>query len=92
MTLVPHERVEIDPNNVEHGFAKLVLIVVELLQRLVERQAMRRIEGDSLTDEEIETLGVTLMKLEAQVQELRVIFGLEQEDLNINLGPLGKLM
>ena len=92
MEKLPAERVNFDSGDVEHGFAKLVLIVVELLRNLVERQAMRRIEGGSLTDEEIERLGYALWQLEDQVQKLIVIFGLEEEELNINLGPLGKLL
>jgi molybdopterin converting factor small subunit len=59
---------------------------------LLEKQAMRRIENGSLTDEEIEEIGETLMKLENKLQELKEIFKLKDEDLNINLGPLGDLM
>lgn len=86
------ERINIDPKDVEKGLAKLVLTVVELIRRLLEKQAMRRIEAGSLTDEEIERIGETLMKLENKVQELKDIFGLKDEELNINLGPIGDLM
>ena len=72
--------------------AKLVLTLVELIRKLLEKQAMRRIEGGSLTDEEIERMGETLLKLENKMQELKEIFGLKDEDLNLNLGPLGNLM
>jgi hypothetical protein len=86
------ERMPIDQNNVEQGLAKLVLTVIELIRQLMERQAMRRVENDSLTDEQLEELGLTLMRLEEKMEELKVVFGLENEDLNIELGPLGKLM
>jgi hypothetical protein len=86
------ERMPIDQSNVEQGLAKLVLTVIELIRQLMERQAMRRVEHDSLTDEQLEELGLTLMRLEEKMEELKVVFGLENEDLNIDLGPLGKLM
>lgn len=86
------ERINIDPKNVEKGLAKLVLTLVELLRKLLEKQAMHRVEANSLTDEEIERVGVALMKLEEKMKELKDIFGLKDEDLNINLGPLGDLM
>jgi hypothetical protein len=77
---------------VEQGLAKLVLTIIELLRQLMERQAMRRVENDSLTDEQLEELGLTLMRLDEKMLELKIIFGLENEDLNIDLGPLGKLL
>ena len=86
------ERLPLDSNQVEQGLAKLVLTIVELLRQLMERQAMRRMESDSLTDEQIEELGLTLMRLEEKMDELKQIFGLENEDLNIDLGPLGNLL
>lgn len=86
------ERINIDPKNVEKGLAKLVLTLVELLRQLMEKQAMRRVEAGSLTDEEIERVGETLMKLENKMKELKEIFGLKDEELNLNLGPLGDLM
>jgi hypothetical protein len=72
--------------------AKLVLTLVELIRKLLEKQAMRRIEGGSLGEEEIEGIGETLMKLENKMKELKEIFGLKDEELNLNLGPLGDLM
>lgn len=72
------ERVNADPEDVERGLSKLVLTLIELLRRLMERQALRRMEAGSLTDEEIERLGQTLMKLEARMEELKEIFGLEE--------------
>ena len=86
------ERLPLDQSNVEQGLAKLVLTVIELLRQLMERQAMRRVESDSLTDEQLEELGITLMRLEEKMDELKAVFGLENEELNIELGPLGKLM
>lgn len=81
-----------DENNVEQGLAKLVLSLVELLRQLLERQALRRMDSGSLSDEEIERLGVTFMKLQDRLIELKVAFGLEDDDLNIDLGPLGQLL
>ncbi|MFD0824876.1 gas vesicle protein K [Neobacillus sp. M.A.Huq-85] len=86
------ERLPLDSNKVEQGLAKLVLTIIELLRQLMERQAMRRVESDSLSDEQLEELGLTLMRLEEKMQELKIVFGLENEDLNIELGPLGKLL
>lgn len=76
----------------EQGLAKLVLSLIELIRRLLERQAIRRIEAGSLTDEEIERLGETFLKLEMKMGEIKAIFGLENDDLNLNLGPLGDLL
>jgi len=85
-------RISADPEGVERGLAKLVLTLVELLRQLLERQALRRIEAGSLDDEEIERLGQTFLKLNARMDELKRAFGLEDEELNLNLGPLGNLM
>lgn len=85
-------RINADPEGVERGLAKLVLTLIELLRQLMERQALRRIEGGSLSEEEIERLGQTFMKLDARMRELKQIFGLEDEELNLNLGPLGDLL
>jgi Gas vesicle protein K len=85
-------RVNADPENVERGLAQLVLTIVELLRQLMERQALRRIDGGGLTDEQIERLGRTFMELDKRMAELREEFGLLEEDLNLNLGPLGNLL
>ncbi|MCM3716101.1 gas vesicle protein K [Halalkalibacter oceani] len=85
-------RIHLDPDNAEHGLAQLVLTVIELLRQIVERHAMRRVEGGTLTDEQIENLGEALMNLEEKMEELKSIFGLEADDLNIDLGPLGSLL
>lgn len=86
------ERINMNPDNVEQGLAQLVLTILELLRQLVERQAIKRVEGGTLTDEQIEKLGVALLNLEEKMEELKVVFGLEGKDLNIDLGPLGNLM
>src|SRR5438067_9685418 len=85
-------RVNADPEHVEKGLAQLVLTLVELLRQLMERQALRRMEQGTLTDEQIERLGETFMKLERRMEELKEHFGLEDRDLNLNLGPLGDLL
>ena len=82
----------VDPENLERGLAQLVLTLIEFLRQLMERQAIRRMTGGSLTDDEIERLGTTFMRLSERMAELRGIFGLEEEDLNLDLGPLGDLM
>jgi len=85
-------RVNADRDNLEKGLAQLVLTLVELLRQLMERQALRRIEGGSLTPDEVERLGETFMLLEQRMEELKETFGLKDEDLNLDLGPLGQLM
>jgi Gas vesicle protein K len=85
-------RVNADPENVERGLAQLVLTIVELLRQLMERQALRRIDGGQLSDDQIERLGRTFMELDKRMEELREEFGLDIEDLNLNLGPLGNLL
>jgi hypothetical protein len=85
-------RIDADPESVEKGLVTLVLTLVELLRQLMERQALRRVEQGSLTDDQIEKVGSTLMALEARMAELRDHFGLTVEDLNLDLGPLGPLL
>jgi hypothetical protein len=85
-------RLNADPETLEKGLAHLVLTLVELLRQLMERQALRRIEGGTLDEEEIERLGRTFMALSERMEELKRAFGLEDEELNLNLGPLGNLL
>ena len=85
-------RIDADQENVERSLVALVLTLVETLRQLMERQAVRRLEAQDLTDEQIERIGGTLMALEDRMTQLREHFGLEPEDLNIDLGPLGKLL
>ncbi|MFF8289862.1 gas vesicle protein K [Streptomyces sp. NPDC016309] len=87
-----HRKVELDPDTVERDLARLVLTVVELLRQLMERQALRRVEGGDLTEDQEERIGLTLMLLEDRMELLRTRFGLEPEDLNLDLGPLGPLL
>ncbi|MGE0542455.1 MAG: gas vesicle protein K [Dehalococcoidia bacterium] len=82
--LLPEERPE-------RGLARLVLTLIELLRQVLERQALRRVEGNGLTDEQIERMGLALMELEAKMVELRMAFGLTEEDLILDLGPLERL-
>lgn len=86
-SVVP-DRISADPEVVENGLARLVLSIVELVRRLLEKQALRRMDGGNLTEEEIERLGSALMKLEEKMSELKESFGLTDEDLNQNLGPI----
>ena len=85
-------RVVLDPDKVEQGLAQLVLTVIELLRQLMERQAIRRVENGTIDDAAIERLGLAFMRLDERMAELKTTFGLRDEDLNIDLGPLGKLM
>lgn len=85
-------RVELDGERVRNGLAQLVLTLVKLLHELLERQAIRRMESSSLSDEEIERLGLTLMRQAEELDRMRELFGLAEEDLNLDLGPLGRLL
>ena len=85
-------RINIDAHSVEQGLAKLVLTLIEFIRRLLEKQAVRRMEGGDLSPEQIEELGLALMRLEAKLQELKTQFGLADEDLNLDLGPIGRLI
>lgn len=85
-------RVSADPETVERGLAHLVLTLVELLRQLMERQAVRRMEQGTLDEEQVERLGLTFMRLAERMEELKAEFGLEGEELNLDLGPLGTLL
>jgi hypothetical protein len=85
-------RIDADPESLERGLAQLVLTVIELLRQLMERQALRRIDGGSLSEEQVERLGRTFMELDRRMEQLREEFGLAEEDLNLDLGPLGRLL
>jgi hypothetical protein len=86
------ERLETDPDSVERDLFKLVLTVVELVRQLMEAQALRRVDEGDLTDEQVENLGLGLMKLEEAMEELKSRYDLTSSDLNIDLGPLGSLL
>jgi hypothetical protein len=85
------DRINADPERVEQGLARLVLTVIELLREVLEHQAVRRMDGGTLSEAEIERLGLALLKLNHRMDELKAIFDLTDEDLNIDLGPLGRL-
>jgi hypothetical protein len=81
-----------DPDEVQRSVAKLVLTLVEFIRKLLERQAIRRMEGGTLSHEQVENVGRALMQLEETVEEIAAKFGVPAEDLNLDLGPVGKLM
>ena len=81
-----------NPDDVQRSVAKLVLTLVEAIRQLLERQAIRRMDADTLTPEEVEAIGLALMRLEETVRDLGAQFGLTPEDLKLDLGPLGKLV
>ena len=84
-------KIQLQPENDRNGLAQLVLTLVELLRELLERQALRRIDASSLTSGEVERLGTTFLRLAEEIEKLKQYFGFTDEDLNLNLGPLGKL-
>ena len=84
-------RISADPEVVENGLAKLVLSIIELIRRLLERQALRRMDGGNLTEAEIEKLGAALMKLEEKMEELKRVFNLTDDDLTLKLGSVKSL-
>lgn len=88
----PSPRIALDPQSVKKGLGQLVLTLVELIRQLLEKQAIRRIEGGSLTDDEVERLGLTFLELDKQMTWLKAEFDLTDKDLNLDLGPLGKLL
>ena len=85
-------RLSINPENARNGLAQLVLTLMKLLHELLERQAIRRVDSGSLTTPQIERLGITLMRQGEEIEKLREVLGLKEEDLNIDLGPFGKLV
>ncbi len=85
-------RLEADPEDIESGVATLVLTLVEFIRQVLEHQAIRRMEGGTLDEEEVERLGLALMRLQERLEEIKQVFGVEDEDLQVDLGPLGKLL
>jgi hypothetical protein len=81
-----------DPDEVQRSVAQLVLTLVEFIRQLLERQAIRRMEKGTLTDQQTEDIGRALMKLEETVRDLAARFGIPIDDLNLDLGPAGKLI
>jgi actin-like ATPase involved in cell morphogenesis len=84
-------RIDATPEGVEQGLAKLVLTIIEVLRKVLEHQAVRRMDGGSLSDEEVERLGLALLSLDGRLRELKTVFGLSDEELEIDLGPLGRI-
>ncbi len=85
-------RLELDKDATRNGLGRLVLTLVRLIHELLEKQAIRRMDAGSLAEDEIEAVGLTLMKQAEEIDRLRREFGLEDDDLNLDLGPLGKLI
>lgn len=85
-------RLDASPDDIEAGVGKLVLTLIEFIRQVLEHQAIRRMEGGSLDEAEMENLGLALMRLEERLDDIRQSFGLERDDLNIDLGPLGRLL
>ena len=85
-------RIALKPDDAKNGLGKLVLTLIELIRQLLERQAIRRMEAGSLTEAEVERLGTTFMRLSQEMEKLKAEFGLDDDDLNIDLGPLGRLL
>lgn len=85
-------RINADQANVEKDLAKLVLSLVDLVRQLMERQAVRRVDAGSLSEDEVERMGETFLKLDQKMTELRTAFGLEREDLDLSLGPMRDLL
>lgn len=86
------DRIDADPETAEQGLAKLVLTLVDILRQVLEKQAIRRMEAGSLSEAEIERLGETFLRLNQKLDELKAAFGLEDDDLRLNLGPIRDLL
>lgn len=86
------DRIEADEEDIEAGVARLVLTLVEFIREILEHQAVRRMEGGSLSDEEVERLGLALLRLKERLDEIKDVFGVTDEELNLDLGPLGRLV
>lgn len=85
-------RLDASPDDIDAGVGQLVLTLVEFVRQVLEHQAVRRMEGGLLDEAETERLGLALMRLEERLDEVREVFGIERDDLDIDLGPLGRLL
>lgn len=85
------ERIDADANAAENGLARLVLTLIELLRKVLEHQAIRRMDGGGLTEAEVEKLGLAMLRLHKRMEDMKEVFGLADEDLQVDLGPLGRL-
>jgi hypothetical protein len=81
-----------NPEDVQRSVAQLVLTLVDFIRKLLERQAIRRMEGGTLTEQQTEDVGRALMRLEETIHDIAAKFGIRPEDLNLDLGPVGKLV
>jgi len=88
----PQRRLNIDPKDVRKGVGQLVVTILRLLHDLMEKQAARRVDAGKLSDDDVERLGVTLMLQAEEIRRLQADFGLADKDVNLDLGPLGKLL
>jgi hypothetical protein len=86
------QRLETEPDSIERDLLRLILTLIELIRQLMERQALRRVDQGDLTSEQVDGLGLGLMRLEEAIAELREQYDLSPEDLNLDLGPLGPLL
>lgn len=86
------DRIEADPERLDAGLARLVLTLVEFLRQVLEHQAVRRLDSGTLSDEEEERLGLAFLRLRDRMIEMREALGVAEEDLNLDLGPLGRLL
>ena len=84
-------RLALDPDDMRRGVGRLVLALLEMLRQLLERQALRRVDGGSLSDAEVERLGLALLRLGEEMDWQRQQFGLTDDEVRLDLGPLGKL-
>ena len=85
------DRINAQPDSAAQDLGRLVLTLVEVLRKVLEHQAVRRMDSGTLSPEEIERLGLSLLRLSERMNELKAAFGLRDEDLDIDLGPLGRL-
>ncbi len=86
------ERIDIDPDAVQRDLARIVLVLVELLRRVVEHQAVRRMDDGDLSEVQVDRMGTALVRLAEKMQELKQVFGLADDDLDVDLGPLGHVL
>ncbi|HUR92579.1 MAG TPA: gas vesicle protein K [Gemmatimonadaceae bacterium] len=85
------DRIDADASAAENGLARLVLTLIELLRKVLEHQAIRRMDGGGLTEDEVEKLGLAMLRLHKRMEDMKEVFGLADEDLQVDLGPLGRL-
>ena len=92
ITNIPNKAIDLSDKNSKNGIAQLFLTIIELIRQLMEKQAMRRVENNSLDEEQIEKLGATFMNLKQEIDKLKAYFNLEDNDLDVDLGAIGHLI